>query len=149
MEISLHLKPLPLAAVAVCHLIYCRLSPDCQLSTTNRATSRTKPKPNQTNADSDCDFVASAISVSSCSIVVCRHSIPDTSRRRRVDPRLGPRYGSLRLCFYFSSSVRLSLCLSAAPPIGRVACPPNAAARNNSLQRSADTQPNKLKPNNN
>lgn len=140
MEISLHLKPLPLAAVAVCHLIYCRLSPDCQLSTTNRATNRTKP-----NADSDCDFVASAISVSSCSIAVCRHSIPDTSRRRRVDPSLGPRYGSLRLCFYFTPSV----CLSAAPPIGRVACPPNAAARNNSLQRSADTQRNKLKPNNN
>lgn len=56
MEISLHLKPLPLAAVAVCRLIYCRLSPDCQLSTTNRATrakqqqqqNQTKPTPTLT-----------------------------------------------------------------------------------------------------
>lgn len=106
MEISLHLKPLPLAAVAVCCLIYYRLSPDCQLSTTNRAT---RAKPNQTNADSDCDFVASAISVSCSIVAVCRHSIPDTSQRR-VDPSLGPRYGSLRFRFYFTSSVRLSVC---------------------------------------
>lgn len=105
MEISLHLKPLPLAAVAVCRLIYCRLSPDCQLSTTNRAT---RAKPNQTNADSDCDFVASAISVS-CSIV----AVADTRYPTPVNGAWIPVSGHGMVHFGFGSiSLRPSACLS-------------------------------------
>lgn len=149
MEISLHLKPLPLAAVAVCRLIYCRLSPDCQLSTTNRAT-RAKQQQHQTKPNQRRLWLWLRRQRHQ-RLLLHRRRLPTLDTRhqstaRGSQSRATVWFTSVSVLFHF---VRPSVCLSAAPPIGRVACPPNAAARNNSLQCSADTQRNKLKPNNN
>ncbi|TDG48516.1 hypothetical protein AWZ03_005060 [Drosophila navojoa] len=107
MEISLHLKPFAVCRLlfAVCRLIYCRLSPDCQLSTTNPA------RPTQASTPTTTAPTTPILTLE------LRHPTPVEALRlalalvrRRVDPR--------------RASLRLG---PPERPIGRAACPPNAA----------------------